>query len=308
MQLYTFELLLAVLLFTAIPVSSQVEGSPEQTCFRWRGDFRNCMCGQMRRDSEVHCHDDKTYYQPILSQDLRACPFRCENGGIFNHQKKRCDCPEGFFGLCCNTGKQKCTLSIRLDLAISHLKSKTYARERHVQFQNSLYVLEPNEMNVVTHVKLESKLMYIRSSTESRYGICGEVLLKAEGVIRSIGFPSPYPSDQRCVWKIITDPERRIALSVKDNAFDIEQGSDYRSCSHDKLDIFDSENRDGLKIGSFCGKGMRKLETVYSTQNHLYIEFVSETSDKNQTKEGFELHYTTFLEGMSMQYQLIVGI
>ncbi len=144
--------------------------------------------------------------------------------------------------------------------------------------------------------------------TESRYGICGEVLMKPEGVIQSIGFPDyPYPPNQRCVWKIITDPERRIALSVKDNAFDIEQGSDYRSCSHDKLEIFDSENRDGVRIGSFCGKGMRTLETVYSTNNHLYIEFVSdpETSDLVQTKRRFELHYTTFLKGMSMECHLI---
>ncbi len=114
MKLYTFELLLAVLLFTAIPVSSkvEVEESHEKTCFRWRGDFRNCMCGKMRRDVEVHCHDDKTYYQPSVFQELRACPFRCENGGTFDQNTNRCECLNGFFGDCCNTGKQKCTLHL----------------------------------------------------------------------------------------------------------------------------------------------------------------------------------------------------
>lgn len=124
------------------------------------------------------------------------------------------------------------------------------------------------------------------------------MLLGLEGVIRSPGFPEyPYPPNQRCVWKIITDPERRIALSVKNDNFNIQQLPQHNhSCKNDKLEIFDGENRDGMRIGSFCGKAMRKLETVYSAQNNLYLEFVSK-SDTTQTIRGFELHYTTFLRG-----------
>ncbi len=99
---FILELLLAALMLTVVPVSP-MEGS--ETCSRWRGQFRNCLCGKLRRDSEKHCHDDKTYYERILSQDDRECPFKCENGGTFDEAINKCNCPDGFFGLCCQKGE-----------------------------------------------------------------------------------------------------------------------------------------------------------------------------------------------------------
>lgn len=138
-----------------------------------------------------------------------------------------------------------------------------------------------------------------RFFTESRFGICGDVLLTPTGVIQSPGFGQyPYPPNQRCVWKIITDPERRIALSVKNDAFNIPQiPQNGHSCTKDKLTIFDGESQESIRIGSFCGRAMRKLETVYSTGNSLYLEFVSGL-DLTQAIRNFELHYTTFIQGM----------
>ena len=98
------------------------------------------------------------------------------------------------------------------------------------------------------------------------------------------------------MWRISTDLDRRIALSVKNNAFDIQAGNTLYTCDHDSLTIYDGKSKDGLKIGSYCGKnGMRKLETIYSTNEHLYIEFNSDTDHSGSN--GFELHYTTFLKG-----------
>lgn len=66
------------------------------------------------------------------------------------------------------------------------------------------------------------------------------------------------------------------------------------SCNHDWIDIYDGENKEAQRIGSYCGNGMRTLETVQSRGRHLYIEF---KSDWQQRRMGFELQYTTFLRG-----------
>ena len=131
--------------------------------------------------------------------------------------------------------------------------------------------------------------------TESPPGICGGIVLEPNGTIRSPGFSvRDYPNNFRCVWRISTDEERRIAISVKDKQFDVEQGTSVYSCNRDWLDIYDGENKQAQRIGSYCGKGMRTLETVQSRGRHLYIEF---KTDKQQRRKGFELHYTTFLRG-----------
>ena len=116
----------------------------------------------------------------------------------------------------------------------------------------------------------------------------------------------PYPKNLRCVWRISTDPQRRIALSVKDNKFDIQSGNTPYTCDHDSLTIYDGNTSSSLNIGSYCGKsGMRKLETVYSTNEHLYIEFNSDADHSGNT--GFELHYTTFLKSESTHRHIIMG-
>lgn len=100
-----FELLLATLLFTVIPVSPVEAASPIR-CEKWRGEYRDCLCDTMTRDTELHCHDDKTYYERVIKQETRKCPFKCANGGVFEKRINMCHCPPGFSGLCCQKGIQ----------------------------------------------------------------------------------------------------------------------------------------------------------------------------------------------------------
>ena len=99
----TAKLLCCTLL--ALPLIMYAEGQGARNCSApIVGTYRDCMCGIMWRDVETHCHDDWTYYQPILTQENLTCPFQCLNGGVFVNNKQ-CSCGQGAHGLCCETRK-----------------------------------------------------------------------------------------------------------------------------------------------------------------------------------------------------------
>ena len=127
---------------------------------------------------------------------------------------------------------------------------------------------------------------------------CGEFLLEPTGEIKSPGLKHniPYLANSDCVWKISTDINRTIARGLVDNKFDIENGTSIYSCNRDYLTVYDGENDQARRMGSFCGNafGMRAFRTLYSSGRHLYLKFKSD--GKNQRK-GFHLRYSTFLKG-----------
>lgn len=93
MQLKSSLLPLAACLFLAL------------ACPRWQGTFRDCTCGVRYRDEEVRCCNSETCEEPELISRNRTCPFLCQNGGEFDAKNRECDCPPGFFGLCCERGE-----------------------------------------------------------------------------------------------------------------------------------------------------------------------------------------------------------
>jgi len=124
---------------------------------------------------------------------------------------------------------------------------------------------------------------------------CGGNFFAPVGEFRSPQFPNSYPNSIRCVWKIATDAFRSIALGVKyGSVFDVEQGSSIYSCNHDALSVYDGANKTTRRLGTYCGNGMRTFHTVSSTGSHLYVEF---TSDWQQRRSGFQLHYVTYFTG-----------
>ncbi len=117
------------------------------------------------------------------------------------------------------------------------------------------------------------------------------MLLAPEGNIESY---SPYYNDLRCVWKISTDPEKKIAIGV-DNTFpfEIEAGSSLNACDNDRITVYDGPDKSAKQLGPFCGNA-RPFQTIHSSGRHLYIEFQTNGA---VTKNGFKLNYTTYREG-----------
>lgn len=117
-------------------------------------------------------------------------------------------------------------------------------------------------------------------------------MLEPDGVIYSPNFPYyPYPSDIKCIWKIITDPGKRIAIGVKEDLFDVEEGTSMNACDNDWVVVYDGKNKTANRIGPFCGKASRPFQTIHSTGRHLYIEFQSNNATQ---RGGFQLQYTTY--------------
>ncbi len=126
--------------------------------------------------------------------------------------------------------------------------------------------------------------------------LCGDVLVQHSGELSSLNFPSRYPSLSRCVWRISTDHNRRIALGVKDRQFDVEPGSNIYSCDYDHISVYDGTSKKSKQLGRFCGNidFPQTFKTVYSTGSHLYVEF---KSDYIIQRKGFVLQYSVFFAG-----------
>ena len=94
------------------------------------------------------------------------------------------------------------------------------------------------------------------------------------------------------MWKISTDPIRKIALGNAGSLFEVERGTTRRSCNHDWVAVYDGASHTSRLIGRFCGNMM---PTVRSSGQHMLVEF---SSDWQQRRLGFQLHYLTFFAGI----------
>lgn len=62
--------------------------------------------------------------------------------------------------------------------------------------------------------------------------VCNVNYMAPAGVLRSPGYPSPYPTEQNCGYTITVPPGQQILLNV--TLFDLESDS---SCRYDYLEI-----------------------------------------------------------------------
>ena len=95
----------------------------------------------------------------------------------------------------------------------------------------------------------------------------------------------------RCLWRISTDPLRRVAIGSVGGQFEVEEGTTHDSCNHDWVAVYDGDTQAARMIGRFCGTS---LPTVRSSGRHMVVEF---SSDWQQRRKGFQLQYITFFSG-----------
>ena len=79
--------------------------------------------------------------------------------------------------------------------------------------------------------------------------------------------------------------------------FEVEHGTTPRSCNHDWVAVYDGETHYSPLIGRFCGVNM---PTVRSSGHHMLVEF---STDWQQKRQGFQLHYITYFAGMYHKLQ-----
>ncbi|CAG0884296.1 unnamed protein product [Darwinula stevensoni] len=111
---------------------------------------------------------------------------------------------------------------------------------------------------------------------------CGGILTDWHGVVSSPGYPSHYPPDAVCTWKIRMPLSRKIVVTFTD--FKLEETPD--CLGGDYLAITDEEADD---VHVHCGQNVPgMMESVGST---LLVRFESDADDEEGF--GFQMTYVT---------------
>ena len=110
-------------------------------------------------------------------------------------------------------------------------------------------------------------------------------LNEPSGVLTSPYYPRPYPSNEKCSWKIIASKGERIVLVIKD--IDIRNcGS---SCTCDYLEIQNGSSSDGISDRRRCSYEDSGI-VYHSVKDVLRVTFVSDSGTYRRYR-GFKATY-----------------
>ncbi|XP_069835975.1 complement C1s subcomponent [Dendropsophus ebraccatus] len=110
----------------------------------------------------------------------------------------------------------------------------------------------------------------------------GGLYTDLRGQISSPGYPSPYPENSRCEYKVLLESGYQVILTFKAQDFDIED-SEEGSCSYDTLTV----KAKGKKFGPYCGK--RPPPRIETGSNEVDIEFITDSGGDNK---GWKIYYS----------------
>ncbi|XP_077323271.1 complement C1s subcomponent isoform X2 [Lithobates pipiens] len=102
------------------------------------------------------------------------------------------------------------------------------------------------------------------------------------GQISSPGYPSPYPENSLCEYKVLLEPGYQVILTFPPTDFDIEKAND-GSCSYDSLTI----KAKGYNSGPLCGKD--PPQPIKTGSYEVDIIFQTDSGGDNK---GWKLHYS----------------
>uniref|UniRef100_A0A8B9TKW5 Cubilin n=1 Tax=Anas platyrhynchos TaxID=8839 RepID=A0A8B9TKW5_ANAPL len=124
----------------------------------------------------------------------------------------------------------------------------------------------------------------------SYYKSCGGYLHADRGVITSPHYPQDYSPNLNCSWHVLVTSGFVIAVHFE-HPFQVK--SEDASCNHgdyvelkNGLDAAAPPLVSGRGNGRFCGSS--PLSTMYTTDNQLFVHFISDSRNEGQ---GFKLKY-----------------
>lgn len=110
----------------------------------------------------------------------------------------------------------------------------------------------------------------------------GGLYTDLRGQISSPGYPSPYPENSRCEYKVLLESGYQVILTFKAQDFDIEAPQDGK-CIYDSLII----KAKGQKLGPYCGK--TPPPRIETGSNEVDIEFITDSGGDNK---GWKIYYS----------------
>ncbi|NXP81323.1 C1S protein, partial [Ramphastos sulfuratus] len=111
----------------------------------------------------------------------------------------------------------------------------------------------------------------------------GNVFTELSGEISSPGYPSPYPENSRCEYRVALSPGYFVALTIRSEDFDLEPADSMGSC-HDSLTFVSEKQR----FGPYCGNKFPGPPEIKTKSNTLDIIF---QTDQAVQHKGWKLRY-----------------
>ncbi|XP_069623622.1 procollagen C-endopeptidase enhancer 1 [Ranitomeya imitator] len=112
--------------------------------------------------------------------------------------------------------------------------------------------------------------------------LCGGDLSGESGYIASEGFPSYYPHNKKCVWKITVPEGHVVILSFR--VLDMESDP---TCRYDYLNIYNGHDTGSQRLARVCGTF--RPGALMSTGSQMMLEMVS---DEGTGGRGFLVWYS----------------
>ncbi|KAI1888818.1 hypothetical protein AGOR_G00172670 [Albula goreensis] len=111
---------------------------------------------------------------------------------------------------------------------------------------------------------------------------CSELFTSPTGVLTSPNYPSNYPVNRQCIYRIVVGVNMQIMLNF--TSFYLE--GTFPHCSYDYVEIRDGGYETSPLIGKYCANQRPPL--LVSHSNRLWIKF---RSDHSATFQGFSAHW-----------------
>ena len=124
---------------------------------------------------------------------------------------------------------------------------------------------------------------------------CGNTYDKDSNAINSPNYPSSYPNNTHCTWKVTAPIGTKIR--VERFKYSLESNSD---CKYDSLKIYDGASNRSRRLAELC-RG-HTYDGINSTANNLFFAF---DTDKDTTYQGFQIVFSII--GMKKISLLVLG-
>ncbi|XP_041267036.1 complement C1s subcomponent isoform X1 [Onychostruthus taczanowskii] len=111
----------------------------------------------------------------------------------------------------------------------------------------------------------------------------GNVFTESTGEIASPNYPSQYPENSRCDYRVALSPGYFVVLTIRRGDFDVEPADSYGIC-HDSLTIVSGKQH----FGPYCGSKFPGPSEIKTRSNVLDIIF---QTDQGIQHKGWKIRY-----------------